>query len=337
MLSGKIEDFSYLFDKEYFKSSMSLACPQMTIYDNDDIANLEWTKAPLLFNPGDLDETLENGYVILHPKQWRSKFDAWFTNTAPKESSGEEPVLVQLEGTLCLWPIHADTMSVVRALGQTIRPREDVRDLAGRVLCKLSAQYDLNINPYGGVARKAYMGAHLRTEKDTGASGTGDYGRQTDLYISLASEAKLGVIYVASGDADQVAMFKTKALEETGLIVETKNDLLSPEDLQTLNALSWDQQALVDYEMVLRSTVFAGVHSSTFSINAMLKRHFALVLKDENRWWNLTDDAQATGSWWTKEDLNTIGTDETPTLRDSLNTVIGTEEQNRVFPNSLWP
>jgi hypothetical protein len=42
-------------------------------------------------------------------------------------------------------------------------------------------------------------------------------------------------------------------MERHGIAVATKSGLLRGEDLEELKAMSWDQQALVDYEVMLNS------------------------------------------------------------------------------------
>jgi hypothetical protein len=86
----------------------------------------------------------------------------------------------------------------------------------------------------------------------------------------------LSIIYIASGNATEVSNFAADARAWKGgqnLIVTTKFDLLKGSDLALLNSLAWDQQALVDFLVLLVATQFGGVGHSNFAWNIALKRH----------------------------------------------------------------
>ena len=56
-------------------------------------------------------------------------------------------------------------------------------------------------------------------------------------------------------------------------MVTTKLELLKGDDLQQLTDLTWDQQALVDYLILTKSTHFTGCSFSSFTMNIAFKRH----------------------------------------------------------------
>lgn len=55
--------------------------------------------------------------------------------------------------------------------------------------------------------------------------------------------------------------------------VVTKYDLLQGSDRQRLDSLTFDQQALVDFLVLFRSSAFMGVAHSSFPWNIALRRH----------------------------------------------------------------
>lgn len=55
--------------------------------------------------------------------------------------------------------------------------------------------------------------------------------------------------------------------------VTTKHDLLTGEDRAGLDKLTFDQQALIDFLVLLKATGFAGVGHSSFAWNIALHRH----------------------------------------------------------------
>ncbi|KAG4442860.1 hypothetical protein IFR05_001656 [Cadophora sp. M221] len=69
------------------------------------------------------------------------------------------------------------------------------------------------------------------------------YETQSKLYLEQAPRSSLSVIYVASGDLSEVAKFATDAAG-INMTVATKFDLLTSPELDELNALAWNQQAL---------------------------------------------------------------------------------------------
>lgn len=56
------------------------------------------------------------------------------------------------------------------------------------------------------------------------------------------------------------------------MAVVTKYDLLRGLDLEQLSNLTWDQQALVDYLVLLRSSYFMGMAESSFAWAIAVKR-----------------------------------------------------------------
>lgn len=146
-------------------------------------------------------------------------------------------------------------------------------------------------------------GAFLaRTEAWFNSSGA-NFGSGSDSNNTGATAAASPrFVYLATGDAAEAARLAAMfAQAEPPIHVLTKNDLLtSGDDTATngrkkrdeqsdtatispssslltleeeLKALSWDQQALVDFVVLLQSNYFLGISPSSFSMNVALKRH----------------------------------------------------------------
>jgi len=80
---------------------------------------------------------------------------------------------------------------------------------------------------------------------------------------------------MASGHANATASAKfvaQAAALSPPITVVTKTDLLGGDDLARLDALNFDQQALVDYLVLLRASYFAGVAISSYSANVAMRR-----------------------------------------------------------------
>jgi len=92
---------------------------------------------------------------------------------------------------------------------------------------------------------------------------------QSVLYRRLAANRSLPVIYIASGNITSISLFAS-SVSPTPVV--TKTTLLTGKDLSDLQAMTWDQQALVDYLVLLKSSQFLGMSDSSFSWNISIVR-----------------------------------------------------------------
>ncbi|EMC95362.1 hypothetical protein BAUCODRAFT_149349 [Baudoinia panamericana UAMH 10762] len=266
--------FDLLFDEDWFLIALSQTCPQMAIYKPEK--GQEMAKAlPGNYWPRsrrvDLDGTNTK-------KAYREHLDEWLKSKA--EFVPDNLTLVNVERTL--WEV--DTRSVPRGFrrnfGQLLRVNPTIRRLAAVIVQNLVSRYlILRFDAGQAIPRRAFYGAHLRTEHDARVAGWLDapyanYSSQTRAYMNQALANNLNVIYVASGNTTDLAAFKAKAAAHAPpLNVTSKMELLPPSDLHVLKQLSWDQQALVDYEVLQRSSVFSGLVKSSFSYNIAMTRN----------------------------------------------------------------
>lgn len=264
--------FDLFFDEDWFLQAMEQSCPQMIIYK----PNPEHKVAdPLPGNYIPASHRMDAG------KQNTKKAYLQHLETWLKSKEGYKPeslTLVNLERTL--WEI--DTRSLPagfrRSLSQLLRLHPEARRLAAIAVQHLALLYPIHIDPRDAVPPNAFYGAHLRTEADAQTAGwlnepNTNFSAQTDAYIADALKHKLRTLYVASGNATDLERFKAKAaLHRPALNVTSKLDLLPAHELENLAKLTWDQQALVDYEVLQRSSVFGGFVKSSFSYNIAMAR-----------------------------------------------------------------
>jgi hypothetical protein len=173
------------------------------------------------------------------------------------------------------FPTSYDSPSFTANFGLILQFRRDIRRLAAAVLHALSDTYSLHIDPRAGITTHAYLGAHLRTAIDASSAGWTPYADQAARYLAQTAAHNLPVIYVASGDPESTARFRRDARTFGDISVATKYDLLGGEELEAMERLTWDQQALIDYEVLLRSSSFGGIYQSSFAWNVALRRHVA--------------------------------------------------------------
>ncbi|POS71964.1 hypothetical protein DHEL01_v209643 [Diaporthe helianthi] len=315
-------DFSYMFDTQHFLQSMQQSCPEMTIYSTlDDV-----TKG---FNlTGDIDrvrvqaESL-TGDGLIKTEEWREAFYSWLEEEQVGPVTGKPgPTVIDLERCYMSWPIHSDGDAFASSFGLVLQLREDVRLLASKVLRGLAEKFSFtDVELENDALPDAYFGAHLRVEHDaqvTWSTENGwthaNYEKQAEDYLAQALQPLRSSpkgIYVASGDAEGTQRFVEDAALNNLTALGKFDVLQGTADLETLEALGWDQQALIDYLILLRASDFAGVAHSSFSWSIALKRHT-----------------------WAKREGKYLDAPEK--LHDDLSVVYGVVGGEN-FPEALWP
>lgn len=274
----------YLLDREVFVERLSRGCPGMHIYDKaEDFPSYENRTGEPLVLLGDQFESDHPREGLLHPEQWRSSFDEWINNQKI-QIQPEAPVHVQIGQTFLEYPVRHDGTAFVREFGKILSFRKDTRELAAKVLLALHRRFHLPIDPTRAINPGAFYGAHLRLEKDAIAAWSPDEWRFSRTEEQFSEQARnlersgLGVVYVASGDEVAVRAFgayldaRAGAREATVPVV-TKHDLLEGADRRQLEALAFDQQALVDFLIMVKASAFMGVAHSSFPWTVALRRH----------------------------------------------------------------
>lgn len=211
---------------------------------------------------------------IAHPEGWRGKFYGWLS----KERDTKEHVVVNLERSYLKYPIYSDLEDFVLDFGKLLKFRKEARELATTVLKNLVSRYDLDGTFSDKIWKGSFFGAHLRTEMDSQRGFPvsiyeySKYSVQSKFYLEQAVASKLPIIYLASGDVKELARFSEDA-QKFNLTVTTKHDLVDGEDKKQLDDFTFDQQALVDFLVLEKSSEFAGVGHSSFAWNIALWRH----------------------------------------------------------------
>jgi hypothetical protein len=272
--TGSRTGMDYMFDPQHFVESLRLSCPPLRVYNSvDDIPNHQ--------NGPDLVSLIPESLVdhipatgLENPEAWRGTFYKWLEQYESPDTSG--PRIVELGRSYLQYPIYSDGEGFAIDFGGILKIRSDVRVLATTTLLKLAELYSLTIDLTQPFIQNAFFGAHLRTEKDAREGWPAPdwvysrYETQSKLYLDEVHRSNLTLIYVASGDPDEVAKFAKDAMP---LTVTTKFDLLDGKDRAELEKLAWDQQALVDFLVMMKASTFVGVAHSSFAWNVALKRH----------------------------------------------------------------
>jgi hypothetical protein len=284
--NGKMP-FSTFFDVEHLVEILRQTCPQMTVYQSQE--ELEAVTCPSRFQPSSLRSDLDEGQ---DPKVFFKRFEDFLIQQNIISYSNK--TLVLLGRTL--WDsIDTTTQPELRrALGRLVQLRPDVRRIAESIISRLGRQYNLQLSAAAHLHRDAFMGAHLRTESDARNAHWLDdpaksFDGQTNAYLSQAVATGMRLIYAASGNETELEAFASKAREQYKLVVTWKHRILTGLELEELNSLLWDQQALVDYEVMMKCSIFGGFVHSSFSWNIAMRRHevlgYSAAFKKQDPYW----------------------------------------------------
>lgn len=325
--TGQTADFSYMFDTPHFLESMSFYCPQLRIHNTigDVRGGLEEKEGlTLSLKPESLVEGGVPRTGIPDPSAWRGQFYSWLdTQISTAGKGAPNLIVVNLQRSYMTYPIYSDGEAFAHTFASVLQFRNDTRALATKVLSSLAERFSLDINLEDDILPSAFFGVHLRTEADSKKAweSAGDYwfyshyGNQVKVYLEQAPRSSPAAIYVASGDPDEIARFADDAAKVPAphnYPVVSKVELLEGEDLEALRALTFDQQALVDYLVLLKASDFAGVAHSSFAWSIALKRH---------------QFAKKNGEFLDAPEM----------LDDDLSKVYGTVKDFEDYPKVLWP
>ncbi|KAK0703937.1 hypothetical protein B0T26DRAFT_794425 [Lasiosphaeria miniovina] len=280
--------FDYLFDEQHFRSHLAAACPQLAVYGSTsaipgaaDQFRAEALTPHNLGRRGGCDQREPNKHTAVFGAAFRAHVRATAAEFGLPPPSAARPRAYRFTwGVQFDWPVARDGPEFAATFGGLLRFRADILELARRTtghMRQFAAQQQQQQQqqklPLPVAATRAFAGMHLRTESDA-LGAWPRFENQSAAYIRQAAARGFGAAYLATGNETE-AQRLTAAAAAAGVAVTTKHMLLSQHaaDAQALAALTWDQQALVDFVVLLECDYFLGVSPSSFSINVALKRH----------------------------------------------------------------
>ncbi|KAI2636109.1 hypothetical protein GGS21DRAFT_538943 [Xylaria nigripes] len=297
------QPLSYMFSETHFRQAMEEACPHISLFPSEGnqggleaIPGVATKAAREKLSPermvrqikpkdfGGLRAGCDERDPNRHTDRFGPAFRKWMDDIAMKlnaqAQTWDNPMLVRLSwGVLWDWPVIRDGPEFVATFGGLLRIHEDILTLADSIAKSMKAFATSTTESKGDESAKyrpddAFLGVHLRTEEDA-LSQWPTYDNQSKGYLHEAERQgfKGGAAYLASGSENETYRFSQDALTHLNLKVRSKYDLIQGRELEELKSLSWDQQALVDFAVLLKSDYFVGVSPSSFSINVALKRH----------------------------------------------------------------
>ncbi|ESZ92755.1 hypothetical protein SBOR_6867 [Sclerotinia borealis F-4128] len=276
--TGERAGMDYMFDVQHFMDSLGLSCPQLVLYRYvDDVPNRGRGSGPIALLPESLVSEKIPKTGLEHPEEWRGQFFDWLGGwSGLKPATMETPVLIDLGRSYLQYPIYSDGEEMALSFGSILKFREDVRTLSTTALQNMLSTYNISQDISQPILPSTFFGAHLRTEIDAVKAWPADnwtyqrYSVQSQHYLQKLATTNLTLIYVASGNKSEIARFSRDA---AAYDLTTKFMLLDAKDREYLNTLAWDQQGLVDYLVMTKSSSFVGIGHSSFAWNIALKRH----------------------------------------------------------------
>ena len=268
----------YFFDYDHFNQTMSSYCPQMKLHRSIH----ELYDQPSLLNPIKLTFESANiprvNGVIDDPVVVPHRVQQFIDKQWPVEKR-KAPVRFLMESSWWTWPTSMDGPLVARTFGRILLIREDVRRLAASALLNMQKRYGIDLDPrkQAEEGHRSFVGIHMRTEMDVTDEIFPSYATQAAYYFDYISKLNSTLVFMATGAThENITAFIEKA-QDFNVTVVLKKDILEGEDLDLLNSLSWDQRALVDYEIMLRAGHIAGPSESSFTWNLAMRRGNAFI------------------------------------------------------------
>ncbi|CAK7207234.1 inducible alternative oxidase 2 [Sporothrix eucalyptigena] len=283
---------SALFDVDHFLDSWGQVCPQMrAVVSDSDIPNLPAADTSPHLAPNRVKAFRMSLHILLDPTGWREAFDVWLGKAMgpDRKLSATTPFRVWQNKVMFQWNRKAaqNSPDFNTAFARLFRYPDETRRLAASVLWQLEHKLGRHIVPDavldaktpgianhlepGRIEPGTYLGCHLRVADDAVRVQWPGYDAQAPGYIAEAVSRNLSAIYLATGSKEHRERFRQDAAA-SGIQVFTKEDLLEDADLEALQTLSWDQQALIDFDVLIRSAYFYGFLRSSFSWAVTIRR-----------------------------------------------------------------
>ncbi|CZR51553.1 related to MNN4 Regulates the mannosylphosphorylation [Phialocephala subalpina] len=239
---------------ESLKRDLGEQCPQLVLRMCDDRSGIQTVVE------SDLRSYLNPSYSL---GGFREHIESLFEGREMvlEDVSVENPVVVNFGDAYLGWNYRtANEFSTIRkALFKVLKFNQELLDLGA----KISKSERLN--------NGAYIGVHLRGEVDWPAS-FGSADDQMRLYseeilrIQNSVSYDISTVYVSCGDQPAIQRFRD-ILAPLNFTVVDKSILLSssPDILAQVNALAFDQKAIIEYQTLVDARYWMGLTMSSMS------------------------------------------------------------------------
>jgi hypothetical protein len=280
------QQLNYTFNTPVFLHRIAASCPQMTIHPNIETLKTQGsvtiTKNVTPSNtphfPGTIVTSVKTTVTRLKT-QVQEDFKRKEKNRA--ETTTKPIILIPFGKVDSYYPVCRDGAPFADAFGRLLPFRPSAVRLAAAALWTLYSEHAIPIDPTIATSHPlpqnpGFLGIHLRTSADA-LPHWPKYEQQKDYYLQRMQDTKHGahnlpLIYLASGNVSSSSLFSAEIRKISSAPIVTKASLLSGADREELENMTWDQQALVEYLILLRASYFLGMGESSFSWLVAVRR-----------------------------------------------------------------
>jgi GDP-fucose protein O-fucosyltransferase len=242
----KYGNFSFLFDEDNFRQMLNKKCPQLGIYDSYyNVSNVIITPRDNQRRPYTINGYRRHAYEVLESHNINIK-----SNNIP-------PTVIWENKPFMGWWFYREGDVTRKVLYDAISFQPRFTEFGSKLVTLMPNRY---------------IGFHLRVEPDA-LWYTYDQLMTWFIDICKTNYSDINNVYLSVG-SQELENKTRKDLSRLNMTVHTKWSLVaSSEELQAeLDTFKFDQQAIVDYQVMLDSDVFFGVKQSSFSYNIALDR-----------------------------------------------------------------
>ncbi|KAK4202237.1 hypothetical protein QBC40DRAFT_196617 [Triangularia verruculosa] len=311
------EFIDYLFDFEHLNQTLSKHCPQLHFYRSmDELWDVPQVQSARKISLQDIGVIL-NGSVIQDMASLPEQIKSYIDRTESPETR-PFPIRFKADVISSAFPTAYGNPDLSKNFGRILRPRKDARILAAIALYNLHKQYNPNLDSRQDLQHATFPGLHLRTEADA-APQFPPFDNQVTTLLELVTNSSAEFAFVATGETEERRRAFTKRAKAANVTLVFKQDLMldEPEGRELLEQLTWDQRALVDYEIMKRAGFTVGLGESRFDWNIALRRSAVPGADGEVRF---------------------PTTNESPIqYQDRYSTLLGSSEKGQTLQATVWP
>lgn len=237
-------NISHLFDEENFHEMLGQLCPQLQVRNT-------YTKIDNIIKAPMPDQLMYYG-IGLHRRRTNN-----LLRQANMTPSLTNPVVIWENKALFGWVFSKEGIDIHNTLFKVFAFRKDLIEISQSLLNKIKVPF---------------LGIHLRAEPDQ-PWYTYEELRDWCVDYLLSKKPHLKTVFVSIGNSEIEKKFK-EDMKAKGVTVISKWTLSeSNQNLyQELLDMDFDQSAVIDYQILLKSEVFLGVSESSFSYAVAFER-----------------------------------------------------------------
>lgn len=238
-------ELSYFYDLTNIETTFHEECPEMDVKNSQFNFNVSF----------DVDPHAQREVYAHDVGEYRARIDDYLMKN---QASYGNITVIRDNNTGSAWNFRDSGIKLHMQMYDIFRFNPSFSALAKPILSLLPEKF---------------FSIHLRTEGDFGNRITYEGLTSWFAYVAPRLFPKMNYLYVAVGDErldyDFRELMKLYGIETVSKWTLAKNDI---ELTSSMRKLAFDQQGIVDYEVIMKSEHFFGVSLSTFSFGIAVER-----------------------------------------------------------------